>query len=140
MGAKQRRMSVTGIIDNVRSACDFVVDFVNDVSLGDDIAFQSELAVEEICTNIVEHGYQYNGSDKKIDIVCIYSDHRLEIRIIDEAPLFNPLEMEEPDPETSLFDRVDGGWGVYFVKQYMTSVTYEVIDNHNNLVLTKQIS
>lgn len=139
MGAKQRRMSVVGIIDNVRSVCDFVVDFVNDVNLGDDIAFQSQLAVEEICTNIVEHGYQHNGADKKIDLVCKYDNGQLHIRIIDEAPLFNPLEMEEPDPDTPLWDREGGGWGVYFVKQYMTTVEYELVDNHNTIVLTKQI-
>lgn len=140
MSAKQRRMSVTGMLENVRSVCDFVVDFVSDVNLGDDIAFQSELAVEEICTNIVEHGYHYDGADKKIDIVCVYGNRQLQIRIIDDAPLFNPLEMDEPDPDTSLNDRDGGGWGVYFVKQYMTSVIYEVVDNRNNLVLTKQLS
>lgn len=140
MSAKQRRMTVTGMIENVRSVCDFVVDFVNGLSLGEDIAFQSELAVEEICTNIVEHGYHYQGADKKIDVVCVYGDRQLQIRIIDEAPLFNPLEMEEPDPDTSLYDRDGGGWGVYFVKQYMTSVVYEVVNNQNNIVLMKQIS
>lgn len=139
MGFKQRRMSVTGVIDSVRSACDFVVDFVNDVHLGDDVAFQSQLSVEEICTNVVEHGYHHAGEDKKIDIVCTFDNHQLQIRIIDEAPLFNPLELEEPDPDTPLWDREGGGWGVYFVKQYMTSVTYEVIENRNSIVLTKQI-
>ena len=140
MGVEQRRMSVTGVLENVRSVCDFVVDFVSDVDLGDDIAFQFQLSVEEICTNIVEHGYQHNGADKKIDVVCTYDKSRLQIRIIDEAPLFNPLEIEDPDPNTPLWERKGGGWGVYFVKQYMTSVTYELINGQNSLVLIKKVT
>lgn len=140
MGVQQRRMSVTGEIENVRPICDFVVDFVNDAQLGDDVAFQSELSVEEICTNIVEHGYQHQGTDKKIDVVCIYGDKTLKIRIIDEAPLFNPLDLDDPDPDTPLWEREGGGWGVYFVKQYMTSVVYEAIDGQNSILLTKNLS
>ncbi len=139
MGVQQRRMSVTGEIENVRPICDFVVDFVNDARLGDDIAFQSELSVEEICTNVIEHGYKHQGADKKIDVVCTYDDRVLKIRIIDEAPLFNPLEIAEPDPNTPLWDREGGGWGVYFVKQYMTSVDYEAVDGQNTILLTKQL-
>ena len=140
MGVEQRRLSVAGIIENVRSICDFVVDFVNDANLGDDIAFQFQLSVEEVCTNIVEHGYQHDGADKKIDLVCTYSEQLLQIRIIDEAPLFNPLELDDPDPDKPLDDREGGGWGVYFVKQFMTSVLYELVDGRNSLILSKHIS
>lgn len=139
MRSQQRRMSVTGIIDNVRAICDFVVDFANDVKLGDDIAFQFQLSIEEVCTNIVEHGYHHNGADKKIDIVCKYDNKQVQIRIIDEAPLFNPLEMDDPDPDIPLWEREGGGWGIYFVKQYMTSMSYELVNGQNSLLLIKQI-
>jgi len=140
MGVQQRRISVTGELENVRSICDFVVDFVNEIELGDDIAFQSQLSVEEICTNIVEHGYQHQGNNRKIDVICTYTDNILKIRIIDEAPLFNPLELDDPDPDTPLWEREGGGWGVYFVKQFMTSVDYEPIDDRNSIILTKLIN
>jgi serine/threonine-protein kinase RsbW len=139
MKVQQRRMSVTGVIENVRSICDFVVDFVNDVNLGDDIAFQFQLSLEEVCTNIVEHGYHHNNTDKKIDVVCMYDNAQVQVRIIDEAPLFNPLELDDPDPDIPLWEREGGGWGIYFVKQYMTSVTYELVNGQNSLLLTKQI-
>lgn len=139
MRVQQRRMSVTGVIENVRSVCDFVVDFVNDVKLGDDIAFQFQLSIEEICTNIIEHGYKYNGAGKKIEIICVYDNSQIKVRIFDEAPLFNPLELDDPDPSIPLWEREGGGWGIYFVKQYMTSIAYEQIDGQNSLVLTKQI-
>ncbi len=139
MGVEQRRMNVTGIIDNVRAICDFVVDFVHSVKLGEDVAFQAQLSIEEICTNIVEHGYKHQDTDKTIEIICVYSNHLLIIRVIDEAPLFNPLDLEDPDPDTPLWEREGGGWGVYFVKQYMTSIDYEVIDGQNSIVLKKKI-
>jgi serine/threonine-protein kinase RsbW len=140
MRVQQRRMSVTGVIENVRSICDFVVDFVNDVKLGDDLAFQFQLSIEEICTNIVEHGYQHKQTDKKIEIVCVYDNSQVTIRIFDEAPLFNPLELDDPDPDIPLWEREGGGWGIYFVKQYMTSVTYEEVSGQNSLLLIKEIN
>lgn len=140
MGVTERRTSVSGDIESVRLACDFVVEFVKEAELGEDVAFQAELSVEEVCTNIVEHGYNHDGSDKKIEIVCSYQDHDLRITIIDQAPPFNPLELKDPNPDTPLWDRKGGGWGVYFVKQYMTSVSYELVGGKNHLILTKKLA
>lgn len=140
MEIQERRMSVAGVIDNVRTACDFVVKFVNDANLGEDIAFQAEISVEEICTNIIEHGFNHDGADKKIEISCHFQSQHLKIIISDEAPAFNPLELNDPDPDTPLWDREGGGWGVYFVKQYMTSVRYKFDDGRNHLILEKNLN
>lgn len=139
MDVQQRRLCVTGEIENVRLICDFVADFVNDMGISEDIAFQLQLSVEEVCTNIIEHGYYHQGQDKTIAIACLHDDKTLKIRIIDEAPLFNPLKLDDPDPSRPLYERGSGGWGIYFVKQYMTTVIYEVIAGQNSLLLVKDL-
>lgn len=138
MNQQTHRLRLPGIIDQVRAACDFVVSVAEQAGLGDDSVFQTQLAVEEVFTNIVEHGYQHDGGDKHIEIVIEISDKTFRISIIDEAPPFNPLEKDDADPETDLWERENGGWGIYFVRQYMDDISYRFADERNHLILDKK--
>lgn len=138
MADYERRLRLPGKIEQVRTACDFVVKAAEDAGFGDDGIFQSQLAVEEIFTNIVEHGYAYDGDSKTIEIVTEITPETLIISIFDEAPYFNPLTLDSPSPETPLWDRKTGGWGVYFVRQYMDEVVYKRDQNRNRLILKKK--
>jgi len=138
MAVEKRHLSIMGTLEHVRVACDFVSKVAAEIGFGDDAVFHCNLAVEEICTNIVEHGYQHNGAGKSIDVVCEIHTTHLLIILIDEAEPFNPLQLQDPDPDTPLWEREGGGWGIYFVKQYMDDIRYEFNDGHNNLILEKR--
>ncbi|MCU0512794.1 MAG: ATP-binding protein [Anaerolineae bacterium] len=140
MNGKQHRLRVPGELEQVRAVCEFVADVARAVGLGEDGIFQCQLSVEEICTNIVEHGYKFNGGDKSIEVLCEQHGNMLRISILDDAPLFNPLALNDPDPGMTLWEREGGGWGVFFVKQYMSSVNYLPGNQRNCLVLEKQIT
>lgn len=137
MSGKQERLRLPGDIAQVRAACDFVVKVATEAGLSDDAIFQSQLSVEEIFTNIVEHGYKFNGAQKWIEITCTLNTHLLRIAITDDAPLFNPLAMDDPDPDQDLWERERGGWGVFFVRQYMDAVYYQPKDGRNQIILEK---
>lgn len=139
MAKQQSTRRLRGVIDQVREACNFVINVATEAGLSEDGIFQCQLSVEEIFTNIVEHGYQYAGGDKTIEIVCEWSDEALLIAIIDEAPPYDPLGSQEPDPDTPLWEREDGGWGVFFVKQYMDDIHYRLLNDRNHLFLKKKI-
>lgn len=139
MAKQERKLRLSGELSQVRAACDFIVEVAQAAGLGDDGVFQCQLSVEEIFTNIVEHGYGHNGADKSIELVCEIFDDLLVISLIDEAPLFNPLSLESPDPDTPLWERDTGGWGVYFVRQYMDDIRYKADNEKNRLILEKKI-
>lgn len=136
---QERRLRVPGTIEHVRDAVDFVVQAARDWGLNDDAIFHCELSVEEVFTNIVEHGYQHDGSDKGIELVCELAPNAILISIYDEAPQFNPLERDDPNPETELWERDHGGWGIYFVKQFMSDIRYQFEDNRNRIILEKRV-
>lgn len=137
MEVKERRLRVPGTLSSVRDVCDFVSEAARDAGLGEDAIFHCQLSVEEICTNIVEHGYKYNGSDKSIDVVVRAHPDHIIISIYDDAPRFNPLDLKAPDPGIPLWEREGGGWGVYFVRQYMDDVRYSFEEQRNQLILKK---
>ncbi|GAB1422244.1 hypothetical protein MASR2M15_24650 [Anaerolineales bacterium] len=136
MQPSTRLLQITGEPEYIRQACDFVTRFVADQGLDDDTAYRCELAVDEVLTNIIEHGYKFEGANSRIDIEVQRLNHGLQIRIVDDAPPFNPLNQVNPDPQAPLNERSKGGWGIYFVKKYMNQVRYELIQGRNNLIMT----
>jgi len=86
----RRRLRVSGELQQLHTATQFVKQVAQDAGISDDTLFQVELSVEEIFTNIVEHGYRHNGADKSVYIYCEADAHTLWIALGDEAPPFNP--------------------------------------------------
>lgn len=136
MGGDQQ-LIIPARIDQVEAACDFVAEVAAAVGMGDDAIYHCRLSVEEVCTNVIEHGYEDQGGE--IRVVCSHDSSYFTITIADTAPAFNPLSLPEPDPATPLWERQGGGWGVHFVKKYMDRVTYAFRDQQNHLIMYKRL-
>lgn len=135
-----KTLRVPGVMDQVRVACDFVTNLAYEAGMDEDFIFQCELSVDEICTNIIEHGYHHDGSQKYIEVMVEPFADFWRITIMDEAPRFNPLNTADPDPNALLEDRGNGGWGIYFVKQYMNNISYRYENGRNCLILEKYLT
>jgi anti-sigma regulatory factor (Ser/Thr protein kinase) len=127
-------------LDDVEAACDYVADIAEQAGMGDEGVFRCRLSVEEICTNIVEHGYGYDNLDGSIKLTCVRDDDHLVIEISDDAPLFDPLTLPNPDPRKPLWERTQGGWGVFFVRRFMDSVSYHNTGQRNHVRMIKRIT
>ncbi len=57
MTVGERQLRITGVLDQVSAACDFVVEQARAAGLDERAVHHCYLAVDEACTNIVEHGY-----------------------------------------------------------------------------------
>jgi anti-sigma regulatory factor (Ser/Thr protein kinase) len=96
-----------------------------------------ELVIDEVLTNIIEHGYKAQSSSRFIDVRCTSGDGCLTIIITDNGPAFDPLAYPTPDPDTPLEQRRGGGWGVHLIRTLMDEVSYLRAGQHNRLTLTK---
>ena len=103
----------------------------------DDI-LDTQLAVEEVITNIITHGYKKTGG--RIHLSCRFTRNGSEIRIADSAPRFNPLSIAEPDLDKDISERKVGGLGVYLLRQVMDEISYRYENGKNVLVLEKKRS
>ncbi|HET6581394.1 MAG TPA: ATP-binding protein [Methanoregula sp.] len=101
-----------------------------------EIILDTQLAVEEAITNIINHGYKKTGG--KIIVSSRINPERIEVQIIDTAPRFNPLSVPEPDLDSTIEDRNIGGLGIFLIRQLMDEVSYRYEDGKNILVLTKK--
>jgi serine/threonine-protein kinase RsbW len=101
-----------------------------------DEILDTQLAVEEVITNIIIHGYKEPGG--KIHLSCRITHNVAEIRICDTAPAFDPLSVAEPELEGSVDERGIGGLGVYLLRQVMDDISYRYENGKNILTLVKR--
>lgn len=128
---------LTGVMANVRKACAFVVQAVEAAGGTDNTRFHCELSVDEIFTNIVEHGYGENSDDQYVEIEVSNLGDCVQITIADDAPAFNPLSQSPPTLRRIMDDdHVGGGWGLSFVRKNMDHIHYHYHDGRNFLILT----
>ena len=92
------------------------------------------LAVSEVCTNVVEHGYtgEPRGS---IAIETTATADRLVVRIEDDAPAFDPTILSPPDTASDGERREPGNLGWHLVFSVMDEVRHEPRGDRGNVVI-----
>ncbi len=136
---EKSRLVIAARLEEVRHACEFVVEAAEMAGLDERAVYHCQMAVDETLTNVIEHGYSFEGNDKEIEVICTTEADKFVITITDDSPAFNPLEHESPDPSAPLDDREPGGWGIYFIRRLMDEVSYERVGGRNHLSLAKKL-
>lgn len=103
----------------------------------EDTAGDFVLAVNEAVTNVLLHGYDERPGPVT---VCVEADEKdLLVRLLDDAPLFDPTAVPPPDINLPLEERPLGGLGVHMMRQLTDELTYSVNENgKNQLVFLKR--
>jgi anti-anti-sigma factor len=133
------RLVIVARLEEIRHACDFVVEAADAAGLDERAVYHCQMAVDEALTNIIEHGYAFEGESSEIEITCQTDSSRFTITLTDDSPAFNPLDHTAPDPIAPLDAREPGGWGIYFIRRLMDDVTYQRVGSYNRLVLIKAL-
>ncbi|NNG00278.1 MAG: ATP-binding protein [Desulfobacteraceae bacterium] len=100
---------------------------------------ETNLVLEELFTNIINHGFTDN-SDHDIDISVRIEGDELIIRIQDDGVPFNPMEAQEPDLSRPIDKREIGGLGIYFALHFADNIDYKRQGNKNILTIRKAIN
>jgi len=112
---------LTDISETVTRACRRLRNLPLEAK-GDDFVYLVELAVSEICTNIIEHAYADDGG--YITGQLTLTNLGIEIDVYDQGKGFNPNEV--PPPISDPMDPTEGGYGLHIVRQIMDIADYSV--------------
>ena len=132
----ERRLIIPGTLDRVPEVCEFVVEAATAAGLDDRAVYHCQMAVDEWCTNIVEHGF-HHGKRGRIEVVCVQRNTQFVIAINDDSPAFDPTTLSEVDPSKPLEEREPGGLGWFFIRKVMDQVKYEFKEGRNYLTMIK---
>ena len=117
-------------LDDIRA---FASQAARDAGMDDSETYAIELAVDEACTNIIEHAYQ--GEDHgDIECTCDCNDTCLTVVIRDHGKPFDPSTVTTPDLDADIDDRPVGGLGIYLMKQLMDEVHFEPMGESGNIL------
>jgi len=121
-----------------------VEGFCDQHGLAADLARKVNLALDELLTNVMRHGFPPGADGRpdpghEIEVSVELQSRRLVARLRDDGKPFNPLDLPAPDLDTPLEDRPVGGLGVYLARQMMDSMRYRRVDGRNCLTVTKRL-
>jgi serine/threonine-protein kinase RsbW len=102
-------------------------------------AFQAELAVVEAVNNVIEHGYDGEGTGR-IEVMVERGTNELVFSVIDNghpiaSEVWSRVESCQADEEIS-----DRGRGLMIMRSFTDGISYASRDGRNILVLRKLVS
>jgi len=124
----KKLLVVRKFISDAAKSCGFKDDEVNKIAL----------AVDEACTNIIKHAYNY-AEDGEIDVAVYMRNSEFEVLIQDTGKNFNPRSVSVPDMKEYLTHYQRGGLGMYLMKKLMDKVEYRIQPHRNIVRLVKYL-
>jgi len=129
----EQTLTFPGRFDSLAAISEFVARAAEAAGLDARAVYQVELAVDEACSNIVEHAYGGEGHGD-IEVTCRINSDGLTVTLRDYGRPFDPTGVALPDLHASLEDRDLGGLGLYFMRQLMDEVHFEFTPDSGNLL------
>jgi len=134
----KKTQTFPGVFSSLEKIAGFVCSVAADLGFDSSAVYSIETAVDEACSNIIEHAYGGEGRGM-IEITCIIEEDQLKIIIHDTGQPFDLDRVPEPDFSTSLEDRPAHGLGIYIMRKWMDEVCFEFTANSGNyLTLVKK--
>jgi anti-sigma regulatory factor (Ser/Thr protein kinase) len=135
---KQWKLTVDGRLENLAAIADFVFKAGQASGLNEKAIFEVQIAVDEACTNVIEHSYR-EEKNGEIALCCERAENDFVITIRDHGQPFNPDDVPLPDLKCSLDKRCHGGLGLYFMRLLMDEVRFHFDTEGNELTMVKRI-
>jgi anti-sigma regulatory factor (Ser/Thr protein kinase) len=105
---------------------DYVAWVAAGAGLPEQTTYRLSLAVDEIATNIVLHGYDDAGRTGNLTIWADADDERLTVYLEDTGEPFDPRQAPAPgDLDRPLEERRDGGLGIFLALWGVDDFAYE---------------
>ena len=133
---EQIRLSLRNDTAELPAVTAALTSFCQQHGINEETVFDLTLALEEIFTNIIRHGYR-DGEPHEIDLVIRKQDDLLTLRVADDGRPFDPSKAAPPDLGLPPEKRAVGGLGIHLVKSLTDGLEYRR-ENGKNIVTVKK--
>jgi serine/threonine-protein kinase RsbW len=132
-----RTQTFSGRYVSLADIASFVRLAAQDAGLSDFAVYMVETAVDEACSNIIEHAYKGENVGN-IEITCQNHPQNLTILIRDWGHSFKPESIPDPDLRDNLDNLPGHGLGLFFMRKWMDEVSFQFGAGSNLLTLVKK--
>ncbi len=130
---------ISSSTDNLSLVRSFIEYHGRELELGNKEIAHISLAVDEACTNIIKHAYNYSKNGK-IKINIDKKKDKLSVKLTDKGSHFDPSIIPDPNIEESQKMKKGGGLGMFLMKKIMDEVEYRAKGKGNELILIKYLA
>jgi anti-sigma regulatory factor (Ser/Thr protein kinase) len=135
MTAEHRLRGVLADLDTVHAA---ISDFGRQHGLPEDLTTPLRLALDELITNVVEHGLARHALAARYLVLRLEaSGEVVQATIEDNGIPFDPTVAAASEPGGELDDRPIGGLGLHLVRQSIDRMHYRRDGERNVLTISK---
>ena len=127
-----RRMVVQAQLDSSLPRVQaFIERFAKNLGLGAGEIYRINLALDELITNTIEHGFPGRQEEADIVVAVRNEGETIVVRYEDNGPEFDPLQAAAQDTELALEERPIGGLGLQLIASTFENMSYERSDERN---------
>ena len=135
-------LTVPGTLDSLAPIAQYVMAAATEAGLGKKAVYKLRLAVDEMASNIIIHGYQQSRLTGDIVVTAQLTDEQLIITLEDTAVAYDPTTHHLPTEEDlnrSLIQRPHGGLGIFLVLDGVDDFSYERVDDRNRNIFVMKL-
>jgi serine/threonine-protein kinase RsbW len=126
-------VSFPGRFESLPKISEFVSNAAKSAGLSDKAIYAVQLAVDEACSNIIDHAY--GGEDRgSMECSVIVDDEALIIILRDRGDPFNPQNIPDPQVNIPLEQLKPRGVGVFLMRKMVDEVQYEYSPEGGNIL------
>ena len=115
----------------------FVREFFGTQGIGPEAAFEVDIIIEELFTNMVKHGV---GGLPEITVGLDWATPTLTMRLEDfGAPPFDPGQAPDVDVTRPIAERRAGGLGLHLVRRMADRLEYAYEDGRSKITVSKRL-
>ena len=129
---KKYHLTVPGRFDSLAQIADFINQLARQAGFSEDDVFKVQMAVDEACSNVVEHAYGAGHPGEIKLSCCLEPGDEFIVTIQDNGQPFDPGGVPDPPLGVDLEDLPEGGLGLYFMRNLMDDVRFEFVQGQGN--------
>lgn len=123
--------------ENLARICEFVTTISREAGFSESDVYDVELATNEACTNIIEHGYMEN-SDGKIECSVEADERSVTVLLRDWGAPFDASDVPDMDFDVPLQELGPRGAGLRLMRGTMDEVKFEQLPGDENLTTLRK--
>ena len=125
-------LTVPGTLDSLGAIAEYVMAAASAADLDKKVSYRLRLAVDEIATNIITHGYAEAGLEGVLDLRADIDEKALTIFVEDTGVVYDPRQSEAPNGlDLPLEQRPMGGLGVFLAIRGVDKLLYQRVGGRN---------
>ena len=112
-----------------------ITEAASDFGFSEDDGAQIVMAVDEACTNVVQHGKpELADQTSRLYLKVVFGIDRLIVELVDSSTRFSPLEDTGPSVEEFLASGKTHGIGLYIMHKLVDEIEHDYKEGEGNRV------